>query len=463
MDLNSQNWLDAQYSVLGSVLISPELAPKVISQMNDNDFSGHCLEVFRAIRTLFMENTPVDVISIRDKLGQDASPLLMRLMEITPTAANYQSYIDIARKQARTFRLRSIAQQMSESESPDEVQRLLDEAVALSSTKQQLRAVSMHEAMMDFVNRMIHEVPTYLHWPIKELDSQLFIEAGDLVVLGARPSVGKTAFALQCAWEMARTKRVGFFSLETSQKKITDRQAADLCSIPMQNIKRRMLTNEHQEAIIDVTKKEAKARFFEWAPGISVSDLQAYSAARQYEVVFIDYLQLMSSYGSNRYEMATNISRDLHRFSQSTGTTVVALSQLSRNGGEYGKKSDPDMSSLRESGQIEQDADAVLLMYLDDENQPDGFRILKCAKNKDGKQFRIPLDFDGKYQRFSKSETYAAIKKEQARIAFEEKQRKKEEERIRKLPKSTPVPFEPDKRLPDPPKPDPLETVGGIL
>lgn len=449
MAINSRDWLDAQCSVLGSVLISPELAPKVISQMTDDDFTGQCLAVFRAIRTLFMDNTPIDVVSVRDKLGSDCSALLMQLMEITPTAANYQSYIDLAKKQARTFRLRSVAQKMADSESPDDVLRLLDEAVAIRSAKQQYRAINMHEAMMDFINRMLYEVPDYLHWPIKDLDSQLFIEAGDFVILGARPSVGKTAFALQCAWEMAKTKRVGFFSLETNPKKLTDRQAADLCSIPMQNIKNRMLTTEHQEAIIDLADKQSKTRLFEvvHTPGISVPDLQAYSAARQYEVVFIDYLQLMSSYGNNRYEKATNISNDLHVFSQSTGTTVVALSQLVRTGGEFGKKSAPDMSSLRESGQLEQDADVVLLMYLDDEKQPNGFRVLKCAKNKDGEQFRIPLSFDGKYQRFSKADNYAAIKKEQARIALETKQRQKDED-LQKLPKRTPVPF---------------ETVGGIL
>lgn len=423
MGVGLQDWLEAQHGVLGSVLISPELAPKVISQMTDSDFSGKCVAVFQAIRNLFSQAIPIDVISVRDKLGADYSPFLMQLMEVTPTAANYQSYIDLARKQARTQQLRDIGQQMSMAETPEAVQELFERAVVISSENQSLRAVTMREAMVDFIHRMVGESPDYLPWPIKGIAKKLFIGEGDFVVLGARPSVGKTAFALQCAWEMSKTRRVGFFSVETGIRKLTERQVANVCDVPLGDIKNRVLNGARQEAFIRFCDGEAATCGLEiiHAPSSTVSEICAYSAARQYDVIFIDYLQIVTASGRSPYERITEISIALHKFAQSSGTVVIALSQLNRGG----DGNNPDMTSLRESGQLEQDADAVLLLYLDDEKAPNGPRVLRCAKNKDGERFRVKLDFDGKHQRFSK---YG--------------------DNFGRLPGNLPVPF---------------ETVGGIL
>lgn len=422
MAVGLQDWFDAQCGVLGSVLISPELAPKVISQMTDTDFSGKCLAVFQAIRNLFMQSIPIDVISVRDKLGSDYSSFLAQLMDITPTAVNHQSYIDIAKKQAKTQHLRDIGQQMSMAESHEEVQALFEQAVVVASQSQGLRAVTIREAMINFAHRMTGKAPDYLPWPIRGMRRKLLTEGGDFVVLGARPSVGKTAFALQCGWDMSNARRVGFFSMETGIKKITDRHVARVCNIPLKDIKERKFSRENQITIINHCNNAAAQSGLEiiHAPEATVAEIRAYSVARQYDVVIIDYLQLMSSPGSNSYEKVTEISKKLHSFAQATGTVVIALSQLNRTGAG----SDPDMSSLRESGQIEQDADAIILLYLEDEELPKGARILRCVKNKDGERFRVKLGFDGKYQRFMKWEDF------------------------QKLPDDTEVPF---------------ETVGGII
>ena len=442
MAVNRQDWLDAQYSVLGSVLISPEIAPMVLSEMSDTDFSGHAVAVYQAMRYLFAEHLPVDVISVRDKLGPDYSSILAKLMEITPTAANYAYYMEIAKKQSRIHRIKDLAQRIVDAVEPEEVQRLLEQAVVINSKRQSLRAITMEEALAEFVARHGEEKPpNYLPWMIPEIGKALFIDKGDYVIIGGRPSAGKTAFALQAAWHMATDRSVAFFSLETGQKKLTDRQVSDICDIPMDVIKHNKLDQEQWQKVVDFSMAGAKKRRFELVVDstISVDELLAFSAARQYEVIVIDYLHLLHGPGQNDYERVSRISRDLHRFSQSHGCTVIALSQLNRIA--TGQKTEPDMNALRESGQLEQDADAILLLYLENEKTPNGRRILKCAKNKDGERFRMLLNFDGAHQRFSKVTDYNGVQSQLRRMA---KERKKQEQdaQLTLLPPDEPVPFE---------------------
>ena len=442
MAVNRQDWLDAQYGVLGSVLISPEVAPKVLAEMTDTDFSGHAVAVFQAMRYLFSQHLPVDVISVRDKLGSDYSSILAQLMEITPTAANYAYYMEIAKKQSRVHRIKDLAQRIVDAGEPEEVQRLLEQAVVINSKRQSLRAITMEEAVAEFILR--HEKgtpPNYLPWMIPEIGKALYLDKGDYVIIGGRPSAGKTAFALQAAWHMAMDRKVAFFSLETGQKKLTDRQVADICDIPMDIIKHNKLDNDHWQKVVDFSLTGAKRRQFELVidSAVSIDEVLAFSAARQYEVIVIDYLQLLHGPGRNDYERVSAISRQIHRFSQSHGCTVIALSQLSRPGS--GQKSDPDMQSLRESGQLEQDADAILLLYLENEKTPNGRRILKCAKNKDGERFRMLLNFDGAHQRFSKVTDYGTVQSQLRRMAQEQKQ-KEQNAQLTLLPQDTEVPFE---------------------
>lgn len=442
MAVNRQAWLDAQYSVLGSVLISPEIAPMVLSEMSDADFSGHAVAVYQAMRYLFSQHLPVDVISVRDKLGPEYSSILAQLMEITPTAANYAYYMQIAKKQSRIHRIKALAQRMVDATEPEEIQILLEQATVINSTRQTLRAITMEEAVAEFILR--HEKgtpPNYLPWMIPEIGKALFIDKGDYVIIGGRPSAGKTAFAIQAAWHMATDRKVAFFSLETGQKKLTDRQIADICDIPMDTIKHNKLDNDHWQKVVDFSMAGAKRRNFELVidSAVSIDEVLAFSAARQYEVIVIDYLQLLHGPGRNDYERVSAISRQIHRFSQSHGCTVIALSQLSRPGS--GQKTEPDMNSLRESGQLEQDADAVMLLYLENEKTPNGRRVLKCAKNKDGERFRMLLNFDGAHQRFSKVTDYTGVQSQLRRMA---KERKKQEQdaQLTLLPPDEPVPFE---------------------
>ena len=205
--------------------------------------------------------------------------------------------------------------------------------------------------------------------------------------------------AAQFAYEMATKKKVGIFSLETSDRKLYDRMAAYAAGLDFDSIKSNRLSDAELGAVSALEEKSDLIQLdVIEASGMSVMDVRAVSLSRRYDVIFIDYLQLLNSSGRDRYEKITNISLALKQLGRDTGITVVALSQLSRP--EKGRRSAPTLASLRESGQIEQDADIVMLLYLEDEENPSGNRTLNVAKNKDGELGHFRLGFYPKHMKF---------------------------------------------------------------
>lgn len=400
MAVTAQDWLQAQYSVLGSLLISPELTAKVISETSPDDYNGPCRTVFEAISNLFSSGTAVDVVSVNEALNGQYQGFLVELMEITPTAANIDQYIRICRNQSRFNRLKGYAREILEAETLADSRKLLEQANGLLMDRPATRVRNTEQLLRSFLARHT-QAKEYLSWPIPEFNNVLFSEPGDFIVIGGRPSTGKSAFALQCAWHWAQRYKVGFFSLETSGEKLFDRLMSGVARIPLNNIKRNTMTDLNWQSVM-MRNPEIISRNLDiiHASGMSVSDIRAKTVMEGYQMIVIDYLQLIPSEGESRTVQVTNISIGLHTLAQSMGVTVVALSQLARQsptGGEIG------MGSLRESGQIEQDADVVMLLSLKDSKYPSGPRILKIAKNKEGICPSILLTFEGKFQTFSKA------------------------------------------------------------
>lgn len=445
MSLNSQDWLAAQHGVLGSALIEPKLVPEILSQTSAEDYSGSSLAVYQAIRFLFSRGMPVDVISVRDKLGDSYTKYIMQLMEITPTAANYQHYIDLCRKQSRIYRLKEIGGLMADACDMDEMEKLLEQAISVNAKNHGIQCVSAHQALLNFVERHSEGTPPdFFSWPIPELDKELFIEHGDFVLIGGRPSAGKTAFALQTAWHLSQTKNVGFFSLETGERKLTDRQVAAVSGVPLDSIKQNALNQQHWNSIIslDSVFKSHQLDIITQSD-ITLSELQAFAKAKAYDAIFIDYLQILRVPGVSRYETVTEISLSMHRFAQASGIAVYGLVQLNRGNSEH-KKAEPDMASIKESGQLEQDADVVLMLHLDKPEDPASPRVLRAVKNKEGERFRLYLKFDGKHQKFEKLKDYKQFKRDMARITQEikEQERYDKMQQMTLLPQSTAVPPE---------------------
>ena len=398
MLVDSGKWTDAQYSVLGAALIEPKVVPRVLAQTCESDFSGPCRTVYNAMAEVFNSGFPVDPVSVAAKLGADYKGFLLQLMEITPTAANVDSYIALCREQSRVLACREIGRELADAEDTKTARQLLEDAAKLMSAAQANRTVNMDEALRRFFARA--EKPAkYLSWPIRELESELHVGAGKFLVLGAEPSVGKTAFALQCAWHWSTAGKVGFFSFETDPETLFDRLISGFTGIPMEAIKTNRISRKEWDIVCQATQAISQRKLdLISAAGMTVSDIRAKIMESGYKLVIIDYLQIVSAKGGSRYEQVTNISIDLHTMAQSLGVVVLALAQLSRSEGER----QPRNSDLRESGQIEQDADLILMLQLENQSCPEGPRKLFVTKNKEGRLFQMLLTFDGRHQTFGK-------------------------------------------------------------
>lgn len=438
--MNREDWLQAQYSVLGSVLIEPRLVPKLVQQTRRTDFVGECSTVYSAICKLFQDGTPVDPVTLAYELGTQYRDFIKQLMEVVPTAANFDHYIKLCRDQAKILSVRSLAEQLAKAEDSDSIRKLLDEAAGLMVDKSALRITTMDMALKSFMERHTGQTK-YLTWPIPEFNDQIYSEPGDFIIMGGYPSTGKSAFSLQCARHWSQFMKVGFFSLETSSEKLFDRMMASMSPVGMDEIKRNSITETQWNEIVNMAP-QITAKNLELIPaaGMSVADVRSVTMMRGYQLILIDYVQLLSAPGSSRFEQVTNISLALHRMAQDMGVTVVALSQLKRKSDD----STPESSDLRESGQLEQDADVIMMLQLEHKDHPEGNRKLFIAKNKEGTCPMITLAFDGKHQTFTKAAKTGEIiqkLKHDAKKAQRSREAAPVNDQMTLLPGDTKVPF----------------------
>ena len=411
VNMDVQDRLSTQEAVIGSLLLSPELVGPVLSKVSDQDFLDEGYRrIYQAIRAQFVSGKPVDSVTIRDRLGggDDWSKALIQIMEDTPTAANIWAYVPRMQEQARVYRGREIAQELTTVPDMEAMVQGISKLQALTVERQSVRRMNMEQMLQSFWQR--HTTPhRYMTWGLSKLDEQLFVDLGDMVVLGGYPSAGKTALAVTFAYHQSEVKRVGFYSLETSRYKLADRLISNLAGIEMAAIKRGALTEAEWAQAANSAPKIIKHQMdLIDASGMTAADIRADALANRYQIVYVDYLQIVEpeTRKANRTEQVASISRAFQQMAHTNGILTVALSQLSRSEKtrDESKVIEPTMSDLRESGQIEQDADAILLLYLEDPSKPnESRRVLKLAKNKDGERGRMYLTFDGAYQRFRQS------------------------------------------------------------
>lgn len=403
--------LDAERGVIGSLLIDESLVREMVSVVDAQDFLNPANRlIFQAARQLFRDGKPVDALTIRDRVGSQYSDYMTQLMEITPTSANWREYAALMHSQATTQRIKNLAQYILENAvTLDDCRQPCADMTQLLADGHRIDAWTMREMMEDFFRAQDPDAPApeYVTYGLDVLDQRNYTELGDVVMIGGYPSDGKTALALMMAYHMAARYKVGFFSLETDKRKVRDRMVASVAQIDFDAIKRRTLTESDWAGLAakstDMSKRDLTVLR---AAGMTVADIQSASQAYGFQVVVIDYVQLITpevSRRAPRSEQMADVSRALHTFAQSSGTLVIELAQLTRQ--ERGSWREPDMHDLKESGQFEQDADIIFLLYRpspsDDTLDQEKNRILKIAKYKEGPRGRWPLYFDGPKQTFS--------------------------------------------------------------
>ena len=403
--------LDAERGVIGSLLIDESLVREMVSVVDAQDFLNPANRlIFQAARQLFRAGKPVDALTIRDRVGSQYSDYMTQLIEITPTSANWREYAALMHSQATTQRIKNLAQYILENAvTLDDCRQPCADMEQLLADGRRIDAWTMQEMMEDFFRAQDPDAPApeYVTYGLEVLDQRNYTELGDVVMIGGYPSDGKTALALMMAYHMAARYKVGFFSLETDKRKVRDRMVASVAQIDFDAIKRRTLTESDWAGLAakstDMSKRDLTVLR---AAGMTVADIQSASQAYGFQVVVIDYVQLITpevSRRAPRSEQMSDVSRALHTFAQSSGTLVIELAQLTRQ--ERGSWREPDMHDLKESGQFEQDADIIFLLYRpspsDDTLDQEKNRILKIAKYKEGPRGRWPLYFDGPKQTFS--------------------------------------------------------------
>ena len=400
--------LTSAVGVLGSMLIDEAAVGPMLMAVSESDFQApEQKKIFRVIRELYGEGNGVDAILVNDRLGGKYNEYLAGLINATPSSANADAYARELKRTSRLWQLKEIGEAIGAAESEIDIQALIDQANMLFCERGDVRRVTMEQAFREFFQRKAGQDEDFLRWGFSDLDDQLHVGKGDMIVIGGYPSAGKTAFSLQLAFHIARTKRVGFFSYETAADKLYDRAVACQTHTSFSKIMRNKLGVEDYARIRE-SKGALTAPAMELleTSGMPVSSIGAYAMAHHYDVIFIDYLQkIPGAKATDEFQRVSQVSNDLQQLGRRTGKTIVALSQLSRpEKRKDGSMPPPTLSSLRQSGQIEQDADAVLLLYKENPMHYQSRRVLDLAKNKDGiAGLGLLLDFDGDTQRFKKS------------------------------------------------------------
>lgn len=402
--------LDAERAVLGSMLIDPGVVRQALAKVDERDFLNSANRlIFQTARFLFRNGAPVDSVSIRDKIGEQYTDYLIQLMDITPTSASWEYYANAMHDQAAMQQVRDLADKLSAAVQLDDCRPLAAELMGILADGRKADAWNMREMLDSFYESQDPDAPAakYITCGLGVVDDGSYIEPGDVIVLGGYPSDGKTAMALMMAYHMAKTMKVGFFSLETDKKKLRDRLISHVAQIDFNDIKRRSVDEPGWKSLADMAPDMANRDLTVLrGSGMTATEIQAISQAYGFQVIFVDYVQLIKpeiSQRASRSDQMADVSRALHTFAQTSGTLVVELAQLSRP--EKGVWREPDMNDLKESGQFEQDADMIFLLYRpnpkDEDLDRDRHRILKIAKNKEGRLGRWPLYFDGATQTFS--------------------------------------------------------------
>lgn len=275
-----EHCLDAERAVLGSLLIDSSIARDIFAKVDAADFLNETnRRIFQTARALFRAGEPVDAVAIRNRMGTDYNNYFLQLMEITPTSANWEAYAGYMKEQTALQRVKDLAQELLEAHNLDSCRTAVAGLGQMISSGQSVDAWTMREMLDDFFTSQEAEKESirYITYGIPHLDEGTYTEPGDVVMIGGYPSDGKTALALTMAYHMAAERKVGFFSLETDQRKIRDRMVSHVAQIDFNDIKRRTL-NEG-----DWTAVAAKNQYI-YDPSGSITELSG-SSSGYYEIM----------------------------------------------------------------------------------------------------------------------------------------------------------------------------------
>ena len=441
MDIQNENLIqsamphnkEAEQSVLGSMLLNRECVTTAFEFLTENDFYIEAnKKIFASMLSLFNRNVPIDLVTVSDELTAQSTleavggiQYLSYLASTLPTTANIEQHIGIIREKSLRRRLADVAQKIKDQsldaaanagDVADIAGKLIFDALDdKSNSMRHIRDVLIdtHENLTAIYNNKgeLTGVPT----GIPTLDRTLNgLQKSDLIILAARPSVGKTSFALNIAAKAAINGNVpvAIFSLEMSATQLVTRIMSSEMGIDNGHLSSGELNDDDWEKIALALNSLGRAPIYiSEKTAIKVSDIRAACRRLKAEhglgLIVIDYLQLMQGdRAESRQQEVADMSRSLKILAKELNVPILTLSQLSRASEKRSEDSSPKLSDLRESGSIEQDADIVMFLYRDDKDPENRSAVkLNIAKNRSGSLRTIDLAFQGQYTRFMEADT----------------------------------------------------------
>ncbi len=437
LDKDVPHSVEAERSVLGAILVENAAINRAQEILKEDDFyRDQHRKIFRVMNDLSEKTSAIDPVTVKEELSRAGEldsvggpAYIASLLDGVPRSANVEYYARIVKEKAVLRHLidaggRIVATAYEAAQDPDDI---LDQSERLifRIAQDRLREgfvpmKAIADQSLQTIERLAQhrELVTGLPTGYKVLDEYTSgLQPADLIVLAARPAMGKTSFALNIAQNvgMSEGRRVGVFSLEMTRQQLFLRMLTGLARIDSHLLRTGRLNKERWSELIKAFGRLATAGIFiDDSAGLSVLEMRAKCRRLKMEqgldLVVIDYMQLIRSRGrfENRNQEMSEISRSLKELAKELNIPVIAISQLSRAPEQRGERGRPQLSDLRESGAIEQDADVVLLLYREEMYKPSeenrGVATLIIAKQRNGPTGDFNMAFLREYTRFEELE-----------------------------------------------------------
>ena len=428
--------LEAEQALLGSALLNKEAADRLMESIKPNDFYAPANEsIFLAMRELFDSGQPIDIVTVSEKLLGDKNSKIpgpqyfQRLVEDVPSSAHFEQYIEIVLEQSNRRKLLAASSRIDQlayslgkpiSEVMDEAEQSIFSASDDAIGEGLIPASKVVGPSVDLIEKIenlgtgLSGLPT----GFKDLDSKLAgLQPSNLIVIAARPSMGKSSLALNIATNVAKNKEedskekvVAVFSLEMSKEELVQRVLFSEAKVTSGDARKGQLGPEKWQRVVDAASRvHTLPIYFDDASVVTVTDIRAKSrrlkSSKGIDLIIVDYLQLMQgSSGDNRQQEIADISRNLKNLARELNVPIIAVSQLNR-AAEAREDKRPRLGDLRESGAIEQDADIVMMLYRDDYYDPtselEGIAEVNIVKNRSGETGKISMGFQKEFTQFN--------------------------------------------------------------
>lgn len=422
--------LEAEQSLLGSILIDPVCLDDIAPLLSAEDFyMPEHSEIYSAMQSMYLKSKNIDVVTLIEELVQSGTydeaggrEYLKLIAEAVPAAVNAKDYAKIVRDKAVLRQLIAAGEDIAESAyaGDDDAENLVEYAESkifrIAEGRENKNFIHIRDALLQVYERLtkLSENPDELRGTptgYADLDNVIVgMSNSDLVLIGARPGMGKTSFAMNIAVSAALKtgKAVCVFSLEMSAEQLANRMLSSEAQVDSYKMRSGNLENEDWKAIAYASSKLSEAEIYiDDTPGVTVSAMKSkLRRVKNLGLVVIDYLQLMQGdrRSDNRVQEVADISRGLKLLAKDLNVPVITCAQLSR-GPENRPDKRPMLSDLRDSGAIEQDADIVMFLYRDEyykeETVEQSVAEVIVAKNRHGSLEKVKLGWIGRYTKFT--------------------------------------------------------------